>query len=101
MKIILTFDMERGADNSNNHQGLRAAFQRFGWQNMGGSVFVYEGEDWLNEVAPALMFFRSFVVRRELSLKNVTLTADIVSILGRRDETRVQSGSDFAFKPSN
>jgi hypothetical protein len=102
MKIILTFDMERGPENSNNHQGIRSAFERFGWHNMGGSVFVYDGEDWLNGVVPGLMFFRSFVARRKLTLKKLTLTADITSIIARDDgASAVQAGGDLHFEPSN
>jgi hypothetical protein len=62
-------------------------FERFGWKRLGGSVFRYGGrkiagvvqEDWLNDVAPAVMFFRSYVVRNSIQVKSFTLDAMSVS----------------------
>ena len=62
-------------------------FERFGWRRLGGSVFRYSGrkiagvlqEDWLNDVAPAVMFFRSYVLRNTIKVKSFTLDAMSVS----------------------
>jgi hypothetical protein len=62
-------------------------FERFGWKRLGGSVFRYGGrkiggvlqEDWLNDVAPAVMFFRSYVLRKSIPVTSFTLDAMSVS----------------------
>jgi len=62
-------------------------FERFGWRRLGGSVFRYAGrkikgvmqEDWLNDVAPAVMFFRSYVLGNSIQVKSFTLDAMSVS----------------------
>lgn len=80
--ITLTFDMEKpNKANSNDHQELRSALERFNWMRMGGSVFIYAGADWLNEVVPALMFFRSFVLKRKIKLQKFTLHADSFTVV--------------------
>lgn len=72
--ITLTFDMTKPErENSNAHQYIRSAFERFGWKRVGGTAFVYRGKDWLNEVIPALMFFRSFIDARQIELTSFTL----------------------------
>ncbi|MEZ5785917.1 MAG: hypothetical protein R3D62_05425 [Xanthobacteraceae bacterium] len=66
MPITISYDIT-DADNAERNY-IRSMFERFGWSRLGGSVFRYqviEGqseEDWLNDVIPALMLFRSYVI---------------------------------------
>ncbi len=63
MPITLSYDLQNATPNQRNY--VRSMFERYGWKRLGGSVFRYGGrsinhvthEDWLNDVAPALMFF--------------------------------------------
>jgi hypothetical protein len=57
-------------------------------------VFRYDGivdtagdrtEDWLNHVVPALMFFRSFILSRNLNLSTFTVDAHSVAMLDLSD----------------
>jgi hypothetical protein len=86
MPVVLTFDL---ADYANNdHTRIRTAFERLGWQNLGGSAYRYPRlgtddqpvEDWMNHVVPALMLFRSFILDRGITLKRYTL--DVQSSAG-------------------
>ena len=77
MPVILTFDL-KGAPSA-EHNRIQSFFERFGWQNLGGSSYRYPRlgtsleeqpvENWFNHVIPALMLFRSYVIasRRELT----------------------------------
>jgi hypothetical protein len=86
MPVVFTFDLTDYAEN--DHTRIRTAFERFGWQNLGGSAYRYPRlgtqdqpvEDWLNHVIPALMLFRSFILDRSITLKNYTL--DVQSSTG-------------------
>ena len=64
----------------NDRTRIRSAFERFGWEHIGGSTFRYPAfahdrdfEDWLNCVVPALHFFRSFVLSKNVTLSAFTL----------------------------
>ena len=92
MPIVLTFDL-RGASTTERNQ-IQSFFERFGWQNLGGSAYRYPRlgseqehpvENWFNHVIPALMLFRSFVVDSERELTKYTL--DIQSSAGMNPET--------------
>ena len=66
---------------------------QFGWRRMGGSVFRYDGrqvngvmeEDWLNDVVPSLMFFRSYVLRNQIELVFMTLDTNSVAHIDHSD----------------
>ncbi len=84
MPVTFTYDVT-DLDN-NDRSRIRSAFERFSWEHLGGSVFRYprfdqQGaiEDWLNHVIPAVMFFRSFVLHRELTLTAFTLDCQSLS----------------------
>lgn len=93
MPVTISYDLTQVGNN--DHTYLRSMFERFNWRRIGGSVFRYSGvevngsayEDWLNHVAPALMFMRSFVIRRGISLKAFTIDASSVSFLDHSDAT--------------
>jgi len=67
MPITLSYDLRGAHPNRRNY--LRSMLERFGWRRLGGSVFRYSGrhgkatgttqQDWLNDVAPSIMLFRS------------------------------------------
>ena len=70
--------------------------ERFHWRRLGGSVFRYEGirttsglyEDWLNHVAPALSFFRAYILKHGLTLTYFTIDAGGTSFLDMSDPTQ-------------
>ncbi|HTV54880.1 MAG TPA: hypothetical protein VMI06_08175 [Terriglobia bacterium] len=81
--------------NNNDRNYVRSMLERFHFRRIGGSVFRYEGvlqdegtryEDWLNHIAPAIMFMRSFLIRRNMSLKFLTIDAASVSFLDQSDD---------------
>ncbi|MBE7480616.1 MAG: hypothetical protein HS104_11625 [Polyangiaceae bacterium] len=97
MPITLTFDMKKSVRDTNEHLYLRSAFERFGWRRVGGSAFVYEGKDWLNEAIPALMFFRSFVAARQNELTSFTIQSSSFST-----KSEVRAAEDLVLKkPTN
>jgi hypothetical protein len=85
MPITLSYDLKDTPPNQRNY--IRSMFERFGWKRLGGSLFRYpnddEGsagmEDWLNDVAPSLMFFRSYVRAKKIRLRFFTLDATSVA----------------------
>jgi hypothetical protein len=94
MPLTLSYDLA-GAP-ANRHNYLRSMLERFGWKRLGGSVFRYSGrnsktvglhEDWLNDVAPSLMFFRSYIPHHDLRLKRFTIDAQGVSFVDHSDPT--------------
>ena len=70
MPVVITFDSADYAGS--DHTRIRTAFERLGWQNLGGSAYRYPrlGTDdqpvevRMNHVIPALMLFRSFILDR-------------------------------------
>ncbi len=78
MPITATYDVTDL--DRNDRTRIRSAFERFGWEHIGGSTFRYPAfahdddfEDWLNCVVPALHFFRSFVLSKGITLSAFTL----------------------------
>ena len=80
MPVVITFDLTKY--NENDHSRLKAMFERFGWENLGGTAYRYPKlgtadqpvEDWLNHVVPALMAFRSYLRKHSgVSLERFTI----------------------------
>ncbi|MCK4873511.1 MAG: hypothetical protein KAS72_12365 [Phycisphaerales bacterium] len=78
MPITATYDVTNL--DQNDRTRIRSAFERFGWEHIGGSTFRYPAfehagnfEDWLNCVVPALHFFRSFILSKGITLSAFTL----------------------------
>lgn len=78
MPITATYDVTDL--DANDRTRIRSAFERFGWEHIGGSTFRYPAfahdgdfEDWLNCVVPALYFFRSFVLSKSITLSAFTM----------------------------
>lgn len=78
MPLVFTFDLEAATPQERNR--IQSSFERFGWQNLGGSSYRYPRlgadqptEDWFNHVVPALMLFRAFVLRSGKRLSKYTL----------------------------
>lgn len=93
MPVTLSYDLSDVRD-ANDRTYVRSMFERFHWRRLGGSVFRYEGvfdasgrlqEDWLNHVAPSLMYFRSFILSRRISLTKFTLDAASVTYVDHSD----------------
>lgn len=86
MPISVTYDIDDAAD-SNDRNRLRVAFQRFGWETIGGTAYRYPPlqtipappslEDWFNHVVPALMYFRSLVEARGIPVTNFTIDGSV------------------------
>jgi hypothetical protein len=82
MPIIFSYDLA-GIVNA-DYNRIQSMFERFGWERIGGSCYRYPSlprvpvhrgarqqpprEDWLNNVVPALMCFRAYVLKRGLRL---------------------------------
>ena len=80
MPVVLTFDVGGATPLQRNR--IQSFFERFGWQNLGGSSYRYPPlsvtqpvEDLFNDVIPALMLFRSFVRQSGCPLTKYTLDA--------------------------
>ena len=83
MPVTISYDVTDLDNNQRNY--IRSMLERFHWRRFGGSVFRYHGvpdpatqdlhEDWLNHVIPALMFFRSFLLKNNITLKFFTVDA--------------------------
>jgi len=113
MPVTLSYDLKGASSDRRNY--LRSMLERFGWKRLGGSVFRYSGrksdgglqEDWLNDIAPSLMFFRSYVRRHKLSLTRFTIDAQGVSFLDHSDKAAkvgrsILAGGKMALKtPTN
>lgn len=84
MPIMFSYDV-RQTDDTDKHDHdfhrLQSMMERLGWQRVGGSCYRYPplgestDEDWLNQVVPALMLFRAYVLKRRLRLDRYTLEA--------------------------
>lgn len=92
MPVTVSYDISGATSNQRNY--IRSAFERFGWKRYGGSVLRYDGnsvsgampyEDWLNNVVPALMFFRSYVLKNRLTLTFFTIDAAGTTFLDHSD----------------
>lgn len=83
MPVVLTYDADSNTIDPNDRTRLSLAFQRFGWEHIGGSAFRYPrieqgshpSEDWFNHVVPALMFFRALVEKKKVTIKRFTIEA--------------------------
>lgn len=94
MPVTLSYDIQTNDTNHRNY--LRSMLERFGWQRLGGSVFRYKGrliedgslhEDWLNDIAPSIMFLRSYILARDIHLRFLTIDAASSSFLDHTDPT--------------
>ena len=81
MPVLLTFDI--GKANTRERDQIQNFFEKFGWENVGGSAYRYPDfgtknqpvEDWFNHIVPALMLFRSFLISSNVPLKYCTIDA--------------------------
>jgi hypothetical protein len=87
MPVTISYDLKTDDPNQRNY--LRSMLERFGWKRLGGSVFRYpesgQEEDWMNCVIPALMFFRSYVLKNNIEIKFFTLDANSISMIDNSD----------------
>ena len=92
MPITLSYDLK--TDDTKHRTYIRSMLERFYWRRLGGSVFRYAGvtledgtvyEDWLNHVVPAVMFMRSYLLSRGVSLRFLTIDAFSTSYVDNSD----------------
>lgn len=92
MPITLSYDLR--TQDANHRTYVRSMLERFGWRRLGGSVFRYDGrqtpigtleEDWLSDVVPSIMFFRSFLLRNNIDLVFMTLDTNSVAHIDHSD----------------
>jgi hypothetical protein len=92
MPITVSYDVADLTPANRNY--IRSMLERFYWKRLGGSVFRYEGilqddatryEDWLNHVAPSLMFLRSYLLQHNITLRFFTVDAASTSFLDHSD----------------
>lgn len=82
MAVMFSYNFT-GADGVHNTR-IQSMFERFGWQNVGGSCYRYPAlnagqvwpEDWFNKVLPALMCFRAYVLKHNLTVPKFSLDAN-------------------------
>ena len=77
MATTLSYDLKGASPNQTNY--IRSMFERFGWRRGGGSVLRYEDdtfEDWFNNIAPAIMFMRAFLLNNHISLTRFTIDSN-------------------------
>lgn len=111
MPITVSYDLTEAENNERNY--VRSMFERFCWTRLGGSVFRYDWkdktgqEDWLNDVVPALMIFRSYCLAKKIKVTFFTLDTSSVTRLDTSDPqavvgTDIESGNEKSFcEPTN
>jgi hypothetical protein len=111
MPITVSYDHSDASTNERNY--IRSMFERFCWKRLGGSVFRYDWkdktdqEDWLNDVVPALMIFRSYCLAKKIKITFFTLDTIGVTRLDTSDPgavvgTEVEGGDGKRFcNPTN
>ena len=111
MPVVFTFDISGAPSVERNR--IQSFFERFGWQNLGGSAYRYPRlgaerehpvENWFNHVIPALMLFRVYVVDSGRELTSYTL--DIQSSAGMNPDaafgTPPETGDEIdLYSPNN
>jgi hypothetical protein len=107
--IVITFDIE-GAEPLERNR-IQSFFERFGWQNLGGSSYRYPKlgadppvEDWLNHVVPALSLFRAYLRTSGRLLSKWTLDCQSSTGFSASDDNFGQpalASSDVKFYPSS
>jgi len=104
MPITVSYDLAAADTNERNY--IRSTFERFCWDRIGGSVFRYDltdgtgQEDWLNDVVPALMIFRSYCLAKKIQVRFFTLDTSSVTRIDVSDPeaivgTRPVNGADL------
>jgi hypothetical protein len=111
MPITVSYDLTAATPAERNY--IRSMFERFCWTRLGGSVFRYDlkddtgQEDWLNDVVPALMIFRSYCLAKKIKVTFFTLDTMSVTRLDTSDPgavvgTQIESGEGKRFcEPTN
>ncbi|MBW7968406.1 hypothetical protein [Bradyrhizobium sp. BR 10289] len=109
MPVTVSYDLTNAGTNDRNY--IRSMFERFGWKRLGGSVLRYskpeDEEDWLNEVVPALMIFRSYVQAKGIDIKFFTIDTNSVAHIDWSDSDNLlgdtpNDGDDLALHaPTN
>jgi hypothetical protein len=113
MPITITFDIDTASlKDGNDRARIRLAFQRLGWETIGGTAYRYPPlttvpgtpppvEDWFNHVVPALMYMRSIIEQKQIGITNFTI--DSVSSTGWRlgIGPRIQSSATIQLQPTS
>jgi len=78
MPLVITFDIKNA--NNVDYNQLQSMFERFGFENLGGSAYRYpqlgtlpHTEDWFNHVIPALMMFRAYALKSGKEIRKLTI----------------------------
>jgi|SRR5580658_254705 hypothetical protein len=77
MGIRINYDI-RGATPEQRNK-IQSIFERFRWVGLGGSTYGYPAridgspEDWLNHIVPALMCFRSYILKQNMILSHFNI----------------------------
>ncbi len=88
MPIMFSYNLTGQEPVDNNH--IQSMLERLGWESVGGSSYRYPPlaarsgpEDWFNNVVPALMLFRAYVLKRNLVVPKFSL--DVTTSTGLSD----------------
>jgi hypothetical protein len=89
MPVTISYDLTNIDNNKRTY--IRSMLERFGWKRLGGSVFRYSvinnEEEWLNDIAPSIMFFRSYIRKYGIEVKYFTLDTQSVAHIDHSDPT--------------
>ena len=111
MPVVFSYDLENASQLDRNR--LQSMFLRFGWENVGGACYRYPPlprissgtqqvqpvrEDWLNNVVPAIMCFRAFILKHGLRLAKHSI--DIQTSTGSHG-SQPQTGTKVDLKNPN
>jgi len=89
MPVLFSYNIT-GTDPAISNR-IQSIFERLGWQNIGGSSYRYPPlgtnpaipEDWFNCVVPALMAFRSFILKHDATVSVQKFSLDVQSSTGQ------------------
>jgi hypothetical protein len=111
MPILFTFTFHK--PDTNDYGRIQSFFEQFGWESVGSASYRYpplgakeSSEDWFNKIIPALMLFRTHVLKKQKGkrTKLVAFTIDVQSSTGFNHSTASGvplDGSSMGLKASN
>ena len=103
MPIMFSYELQQAQPEHHNH--IQSAFERLGWESVGGSCYRFPTigadpttpEDWMNCVVPALMLFRSYALKRSLVIQKFSLDAQTST--GASGGVLLHDGDHHPFDP--
>lgn len=104
MPVSFSYDFDTSSNlDSSDRSRISLAFQRFGWEHLGGSSWRYpplgaespQTADWFNHIIPALMYFRAIIEHSGIVMKSMSLDAHSSSGYRSGGENRAPVGQSI------